>query len=189
MKTIKIYLAPYVDKVHEKCLNSAGEPYVSKRYLTVPSIKNQEQAIVSKSTGKSFIKKSEQYIYWKQIVYPIFKQEADRIFNEFGVDKIIRAKIKIIFYFPNNVPRDLTNKADSIMDALRDVGIIYDDMFQVTNDNHQKGYICRNQPRTEIYIHIIEPTDQEYEIDKTNHEKWDRQKKDKIKAIREWCKK
>lgn len=188
MKTIKIYLAPYVDKVHEKCLNSAGEPYVSKRYLTVPSMKNQEQAIVSKSTGKSFIKKSEQYINWKKIVYPIFDKEATRIYESTGLNRISRAKIKVIFYFPNNVPRDLSNKVESIMDALRDAGIVYDDMFQVANKLSIEGYICRNQPRTEIYIHIIEPTDQEYEIDKTNHEKWDRQKKDKIKAIREWCK-
>lgn len=188
MKTIKIYLAPYVPKVHEKCLNKAGEPFVTERYLTVPSMKNQEQPIVSKTSGKAFIKKSEQYKNWKRIVYPIFKQEADRIFKETGAEKIIRAKVKIIFYFPNNVPRDLTNKADSIMDALRDVGIIHDDMFQVCNDNHLKGFICRNQPRTEIYIHIIEPGDAEYEIDKTNYDRFKRMQTDQRKAAREWKK-
>lgn len=188
MKTIKIYLAPFVDKVHEKRRNSAGQPFISKRYVTVPSKKNQQQAIVSKSTGKPFVKQSDQYINWKKLVSPVFDQEATRIFEMNGSTRITRAKMKVIFYFPNHLPRDLTNKTESIMDALVDSGIIFDDMFQVCNDAHLKGYICRDRPRTEIYIHIISPDDPEYEIDKTDYRKVKEKKKALRKSISEWCK-
>ena len=133
MKTIKIYLAPTVQKVHKEILNSQGEPFVSSRYVTVPSKKNQQQAIVSKSTGKSFIKQSEQYVNGKKLTYPFFHNEANRIIQETGITRIIRAKMKIIFYFPDYLPRDLTNKSESIMDALVESKIIYDDKFQVSN--------------------------------------------------------
>lgn len=188
MKTIKIYLAPHIEKVHEERTNSEGIAFVSKRYVTVPSKKNQQQAIVSKSTGKPFVKQSEQYVNWKKLVYPIFREEASRIFAINGSNKIIRAKIKIIFYFPNSLPRDLTNKSESIMDALVESGIIFDDMFQVCNDAHLKGFICRDRPRTEIYIHIIEPGSDEFEIDKTDYEKVKKKKSLLRKQISDWCK-
>lgn len=186
MKTIKMYLAPTVDKIHKEIVNSQGEPFISQRYVTVPSKKNQQQAIVSKSTGQSFIKQSDQYIKWKKLVYPFFYNEANKIIQDTGITRITRAKMKIIFYFPNYLPRDLTNKSESIMDALVDSKIIYDDKFQVSNKIALEGYICKNRPRTEIYIHIIDPESQEYEIDKTDYDKFNKQKSNLRKLIREW---
>lgn len=188
MKTIKIYIAPYREKVHKNRLNSQMQPFISMEYVTVPSKKNQQQAIASKSTGNSFIKQSDQYIKWKKMVAPVFQKEADKIFERTCVSKITRAKVKIIFYFPNTVPRDLTNKSESIMDALVDSRIIYDDMFQVANKVHLEGYISRDRPRTEIYIHILEPDDPEYEIDRTNYDRFKRMKSEQLKAARDWCK-
>lgn len=189
MKTIKIYIAPYVDKVHEKRLNSDGVPFISKRYVTVPSKKNSQTPLVSKSTGKSFIKHSPQFKFWNDLTRPIFLTERSRI-AAMGVNlPIVRAKMSIIFYFPNNMVRDLTNKSESIMDSLFESGIIYDDMFQVANIIELKGYICKNRPRTEIYIHIIEPGSQIYEVDKTDYKKLKDQESKKRKEIMEWVSK
>lgn len=188
MKTIKIYLAPYVDKIHKEVVNSDGQPFMSKRYVTVPSKKNSQTPIVSKATGKSFIKQSEQFTFWNNLTKPIFLQERQRI-AEMGINlPIVRAKMKIIFYFPNHMVRDLTNKSESLMDSLWESGIIYDDMFQVSNKVYLEGYICKDKPRTEIYIHIIEPTSDEYEVDKTNYDRFKVHQDTKRKMIRDWKK-
>lgn len=185
-KIIKIYLAPYVNKVHKKLINSNGKPYISKRYVTVPSKKNQNIPRVTKS-GKPFIQRSAQYSEWKEIVEPIFRSEKEKLLNA-GITTISRCKIKIVYYFPDNVARDVTNKDDSIMDALVDSGIILQDSVQVSNDVHGIGYICKHQPRTEIYIHILTPEDPDYEIDKTDYEKLRKQQSEERSNRRKWVK-
>lgn len=74
------------------------------------------------------------------------------------------------------------------MDALVSSRIIYDDKMQVSNKVYYEGYICKNQPRTEIYIKPIEPDSPEYEIDKTDYDKFNRQKKKIEKMISDWRK-
>lgn len=188
MKTIKIYLSPTRPQTLKKCLNKAGEHLVLDRYVTVPSKKNQQQAITSKSTGESFIKQSDQYIKWKKIVYPILSKEYERIAN-MGVSlPLVRVRVKVIFYFPDKISRDITNKAESIMDALVDSKILYDDELAVVNNIPIEGYICKNQPRTEIYLSIIEPDSPEYEIDKTDYTKFEKQKKEVKRMIYNWKK-
>lgn len=187
IKTIKIYLAPYVDKEHKEVKNSSGETFVSKRYVTVPSKKNQNIPMVSRKTGKPYLKRSQQYNTWKKIVYPIFEAEKEKLLNQ-GIDTIYRCHIKTIFYFPDHIARDISNKQESIMDALVDAGIIFDDRVQVCNKPYTEGYICKDRPRTEIYIHILSAEDPEYNVDKTNYERLKQLQLDKRKTIKQWKK-
>lgn len=187
IKTIKIYLAPYVEKVHKEVLNSSGQPFISKRYVTVPSKKNQNIPMVSKKTGKPYLKRSQQYATWKKIVYPLFEAERIKLLNQ-GIDTIYRCHIKTIFYFPDHIARDLSNKQESIMDALVDSKIIFDDRVQVCNKPYPEGYICKDRPRTEIYIHIVSPEDPEYNIDKTNYDRMKLLQLQKRKEIKQWKK-
>lgn len=187
IKTIKIYLAPYVEKVHKEVLNSSGQPFISKRYVTVPSKKNQNIPMVSKKTGKPYLKRSQQYATWKKIVYPLFEAERIKLLNQ-GIDTIYRCHIKTIFYFPDHIARDLSNKQESIMDALVDSKIIFDDRVQVCNKPYPEGYICKDRPRTEIYIHIVSPEDPEYNIDKTNYDRMKILQLQKRKEIKQWKK-
>ena len=107
--------------------------------------------------------------------------------NQAGVQlPITRAKIKIIFYFETELPRDLTNKSESIMDALRDTKIIIDDMYQVTNNIQLNGFLCKDRPRTEIYIHIIEPDSDEFNFDKTNYDKLKEHKNKQRVLLMNW---
>jgi len=188
LNPIKIYLAPTRLVKLKKCKNSNGEVFSHEQYVTVPSKKNQQTPIVSKTTGNSFIKQSDQYIKWKKIVIPIFDKEYERIALKGHNLPLIRCTVKIIFYFPNKIPRDVTNKGEAIMDALVSSRIIYDDKMQVSNKVYYEGYICKNQPRTEIYIKPIEPNSPEYEIDKTDYDKFNRQKKKIEKMISDWRK-
>lgn len=188
MNPIKIYLAPTRLVKLKKCKNSNGEVFSHEQYVTVPSKKNQETPVVSKTTGQAFIKQSDQYIKWKNLVMPFFYEQNSRIASKGFNLPLVRCHIKIIFYFPNQIARDVTNKGEAIMDALVSSGIIYDDKIQVSNKVHYDGFICRNQPRTEIYITPIDPTSPEYEIDKTDYNRLKLQKNKTRRMISMWRK-
>lgn len=110
MKTIKIYFALYRDKVRDKVVNSDGVFMRTKEYISVPSKKNSQTPLVSKSTGKSFLKKSNQFINWYKLAYPTMLNEKQKI-EASGISlPIYRARITVVYYFPNEMARDLTNK-------------------------------------------------------------------------------
>ena len=144
--------------------------YDVKRSILVPSKKNQKQIVTNPKNGKMYIIGSAQYLKWQK--------EHDDIFNDFhkrlaldGISlPIARCKVKALFYFPDSKDRDLTNKFDTIADELRSHGIIWDDKFKVLKPVNLDGWVCRNRPRTEVYITIISPDSPEYTWDITSEQ-------------------
>lgn len=69
-------------------------------------------------------------------------------------EKITRkATVTITFYPKTKAKGDLTNKAESVMDALVDAGIIKDDNWFVVDEvNLHFGEVDKTNPRAEIYI-------------------------------------
>lgn len=69
-----------------------------------------------------------------------------------GFDK---CSIELTIFAPDKRPGDLTNKAESVMDLLVDVGVLADDNWYVCSDLHLKfGGIDKQNPRAEIVIHV-----------------------------------
>jgi hypothetical protein len=184
MRTIKIYLKSEVIKIIGTHIDDNGKitKLESKRVIVVPSKKNSRTPIVNRHTGQTFLKASDQYIKWKKLTKPFWEQEYWKIYNAKIRLPIVRCKVNIMFYFSDDKDKDCTNKAETIMDALVEHRILFDDSFKVVSDVSLKGYLCRERPRTEIYITILEPTDVDYEYDITNYEIFNQIKKDKSAA-------
>lgn len=183
MKTIKIYLSSTTTQISK----ATGQPII--RPVAIPSKKNQQQAMVSKSTGMAFLKHSDQYIRWKKLTAPFWEAQAWKA-AQMGIRlPVVRCKTSIIFYFHDDKDRDCTNKAESIMDALVECGILADDNFKVAGDLSLKGFLCRNKPRCEIYITILEPEDPGYDYDVTDYDEVAKMKKEKAAERRRFAKK
>lgn len=155
-----------------------GETFIFKntRKIVVPSKKNQQAIdIVPKTnldTGEvTYVPvphPSAQHQKWTKEHTPIFYAWKRRMIAQ-GVDiPIMRAKLKILFYFPDSKDRDLGNKAETIYDIMRDTGIIADDKFKVLKPITLDGWTQRDKPRTEIYLTLIEPDSPEYAWDITD---------------------
>lgn len=119
---------------------------------------------------------SRQFQRWKQEMVPVFEKLYNDLVAQGVRMPIYRCKVKAIFYFPDSKDRDLTNKFDTIADELRDHRIIADDKFKVLKPIVLDGFVCRNKPRTEVYITIISPESPEYEWDITSPDYEQKQK-------------
>lgn len=181
MKVVKLYLKSEIIKTLDSVLLDTGEikTLQSNRYLAVPSKKNQRTPIQNKSTGDLFIKQSEQFLKWKKQTDVFFNAEYWKLYNANIRLPIVKCKINILFFFGDDKDKDCTNKAETIMDALVEHEIIADDSFKVVNNISIKGFLCRDRPRTEIYITIIDAGEAGYEYDVTNYEKYNQSKKEK----------
>lgn len=70
-------------------------------------------------------------------------------------EPIDKCRIQIDFYAPDKRSGDLTNKAESILDALVDAKILMDDNWFVCNDVHLRLIaVDRENPRAQITIHL-----------------------------------
>lgn len=169
-KVLKMYIPGEISHRTEVFEAESGEILeydVSKKTL-VPSKKNQKQIITNKYTGKKYIIDSKQYVSWQKYMTPIFREFFDSAYRA-GVNlPISRCKVKVLFYFPDSKDRDLTNKFETIADELTAHGILLDDTFKVMKPVHVDGWVCRNRPRTEVYLTIITPECSEYEWDITS---------------------
>lgn len=154
--------------------------------IVVPSKKNQQiitlRTSTNATTGKETIKPvlldSLQHQRWHSENKAVFLEWKDRIeFHHQVRIPIVRAKLKILFYFPTGHDRDLGNKAETIYDMLRDTGIIIDDSFKVLKPIYLDGWVMRDKPRTEIYLTPIDPQSPDYEWDLTAASYFDKQKK------------
>lgn len=177
-KTLKLVLpgeVPAADEVYQV----AGETFRFKnsRKIVVPSKKNQQAIdVVPKKdplTGDiTYVPvphPSAQHQKWTKEHLPIFYRWKRHILDNHGVDvPIARAKLKILFYFPDSKDRDLGNKAETIYDIMRDTGIIIDDKFKCLKPITLDGWTQRDKPRTEIYLTLIHPDSPEYEWDLTD---------------------
>lgn len=191
MRTIKIYLSLENVRILKTHITEAGKTITldTRRAVPVPSKKNQQTPIVNPRTGKAFLKKSGQYSAWKKLTKPFWEAQVWKLVSE-GINlPIARCKVKIIFYFHDDKDRDCTNKAETIMDALVEYQILADDSFKVVSDVSLVGLLCRNKPRTEIYISILSPTDSGYEYDVTDQSEYQRIKKERSSNRRSFQKK
>lgn len=143
--------------------------------LVVPSKKNNQQIAYKKGTDASGAETSTPMIVasashgaWYRKHKKIFEQWKDDIIYRKKIPlPVQRARGKILFYFPDNRERDLTNKTETLNDIMKETGIIANDCFQVLTPLVLDGRVQRDRPRTEIYITILSPDMPEYPTDLT----------------------
>ena len=170
LKVLKLYIPGEVVERKEAYITKTGEilEYDVIRKILVPSKKNQKQIIKNSRTGRTYIIGSKQYLKWQQENSKIFDDFFAKMYKA-GVNlPLARCKVKTLFYFPDAKERDLTNKFDTLADELTSHSIILDDNFKVLNPVQVGGWVCRNRPRTEIYLTIIPPESPEYPWDITS---------------------
>jgi Holliday junction resolvase RusA-like endonuclease len=169
-KVLKLYIPGETAQRKQVFESASGEilEYDVSKKLLVPSKKNQKQIISNKYTGKKYIIDSKHYVAWQKAMEPVFQKFYAAAY-EAGINlPIARCKAKVLFYFPDSKDRDLTNKFETIADELTAHGIILDDTFKVMKPVHVDGWVCRDRPRTEVYLTIISPESPEYEWDITS---------------------
>ena len=143
--------------------------------LVVPSKKNKQQIAYKSgidesgaSTSTPMIVASVSHGIWYRKHKKIFEDWKDDIINRHKIPlPVQRAKGKILFYFPDNRRRDLTNKTETLNDIMKEVGILEDDCFQVLTPLVLDGRVMRDKPRTEIYITVMSQQMPDYSTDLT----------------------
>lgn len=185
-KTIKFVLLGEIE-VEKNDKSKPGEPalLVTKRRAVVPSKKNQKEAAISQS-GKAFIRPNLKYIEWKKTHGIFFDQLHEKLLQQGIRLPIVRCDIKMLSYYPDSSERDNHNKFETIADMLKEHQIIGSDSFKVFHDTTLRGVVKRDNPRTEVYITIIEPTHKHYEWDYTSDEYRELQRKKKAIRSREY---
>lgn len=178
--TLKFILKGQIALKPEVFTLESGEvlEYDRVEHILVPSKKNQKIPMVSKN-GKPYLLPSEQYRIWREEHHDVFSQWNVDLYNKGISLPIHRCKLKFIFYFPDIKTRDLFNKAQTIEDELVTHKILLDDSFTVMNKGYVEGYLQRQNPRTEVYITIIDRDSPEWNIDKTPAAYYEKQKEKK----------
>lgn len=181
-KTLKLVLKGEIEEKEIEITLDDGSffCFTKKKKIIVPSKKGNQIVGFNSQTQTPFLTSSRKFKEWHSQHLDVFKKWRDKIELENLVRiPIVRAKLKIIFYFPNTIRRDLGNKAETIYDMLTDAGIIADDNFMVLNPITLLGYVKRDNPRTEVYLTIMEPNSPEYEYDLTDPS-WEVERKQRI---------
>ena len=92
----------------------------------IPSKKNSKRIVKAGKTGRSMLIGSSAYLGWK-------KSAAAQIRGQYGGGAIKQVwRVQLFITYGDLRKRDLTNTAESVMDALVDAGVIEDDNWQVT---------------------------------------------------------
>lgn len=91
-----------------------------------PSKKNNQQILINQRTGKRFISSSKDHKLWENN----FLWDLKKYKPKTPIKKCF--EIRIDFYFDSKRIQDLTNKTESLMDALVKGGIIQDDNWICT---------------------------------------------------------
>lgn len=91
----------------------------------IPSKKNSKRIIYSKN--RPILISSKAYLDWQQE----WMWRLKKFVILKGTEPV---KMRIEFFAPDKRDTDLTNKAESIMDLLVDVGIISDDNWKVVTE-------------------------------------------------------
>lgn len=104
----------------------------------IPSKKNSR---INTKSGRSF--PSSKYTSWHK--------DASLQIKSQKVETINTKKLKLVFHLPDNRRTDLTNKAESVMDLLVDLGLLEDDSWQIVNEILLVGAgVDKENPRVEI---------------------------------------
>lgn len=112
---------------------------------TVPSKKNSKRVFVR--YGKPIVLPSEAYGTWHADASWQLKAQRPK-----PVENVQRVHLR--FYGKDRRPHDLSNKAESVMDLLVDMGVLVDDnWFEVSRLDLEFCGIDRENPRVEIIIY------------------------------------
>jgi Holliday junction resolvase RusA-like endonuclease len=113
----------------------------------IPSKKNSKQLIHAK--GRPFFIPSDAHREWEEdACYQLRSQLLEHCVT------LSTCSAMLTFFFPDNRSPDLTNKAESVMDALVKMEVIEDDNWKVVPDIRLKaGGVDRQDPRVEITLY------------------------------------
>lgn len=115
-----------------------------------PSKKNSKQIVYVR--GRPLIISSKKHKDWHSIALESLKLSCIKQ-NIHKMTLTTTSDIILTFYAENRRKFDLTNKAESIMDILVDVGLLEDDNYEVVPNLTLKfGGLDKNNPRCEIEI-------------------------------------
>ena len=112
------------------------------------SKKNSQQILTNKKTGRNFISPSKVFQdYEKAALWYIPRGKR--------ID--VPVSVKCLFYMPTLRACDLTNLLEAVDDVLVTAGLLADDNYTVVN-NHDGSriYYSKENPRTEVYIEVVE---------------------------------
>jgi len=115
----------------------------------VPSKKNSLRRI--KRGNRVFTVASEKHTAWAKEMHLRLMSQKNKQRQAVPIETVGECFIKI--YFPDNRRADLTNKAESIMDALVDAGVLQDDDWHVVSVLHLVGDYDKENPRAEVSIY------------------------------------
>lgn len=114
----------------------------------VPSKKNSKRIVTNRATGKPFIISSKIHGDWHTNAIPQMKRQ----WQGYAV-KEYPIGITMVFYWKDLRRHDLDNGLATILDALKDAGVIEDDYYKyVDSIQAQYGGLDRINPRCEIYL-------------------------------------
>ena len=113
----------------------------------IPSKKNSKR--VFRRNGRTILVSSLQHEKWHREAWLQLKEQKARAM----VDSV---SVKMNFWFPDNRKTDLTNKAESVMDLLVDMGVIKDDNVKICPKvSLEFCGIDKNDARVEIGLEKI----------------------------------
>ena len=115
----------------------------------IPSKKNSKQLIYN--GGRAFLIPSKKHKEWHE-------DASLQLLARRWIPKkpIENAKVEMIFFAPDRIKADSTNKGESVMDLLVDNFVLKDDNWFLIGDLHFKfGGVDRENPRVEITIEDV----------------------------------
>lgn len=145
--------------------------------LTPVSKKNSQQILTNKATGRGFIMPSK--------VFKDYEKAALWYVPHKGLKIDYPVSVKCLFYMPTLRPCDLNNMLEGVTDLLVTAGLLADDNYTIVN-NHDGSRILysKENPRTEIYIEVVEDM---YNALKEIERNKDRISKQQYKTLRGQC--
>jgi hypothetical protein len=128
-------------------------PILMKRFdeLNMLITKSEERS------RKNWLIQCARYARWLQKILPAFRiWMDDQVIKHQLKFPVGHIKLKILFYFPDLNRRDGPNKEQAIFDMLKAVKLVPDDQWIVIDRCSWECSLCRDRPRTEIYITVID---------------------------------
>ncbi|MEO7046568.1 MAG: hypothetical protein ABI091_14755 [Ferruginibacter sp.] len=113
---------------------------------------------------KSFIRNSQKYIDWMEVVKPVLIEQAAKEAKKYLKYDIIypldNVSVKVYHYWQDNMERDNSNKYDSIIDLFVSCGILANDAWQIVGKNESEsecysGQILKHITTIDVTVRIL----------------------------------